>query len=188
MRATLRLLATAQKAKFLTPGAPTGLTGLFTHPAPRSALIYLYSKTLDRLAKLPEESVYRTATEALTKQRLQIVQSVVPEGFEAWQKKVAETVKAHPEVFAAGGGYDKGRNVAETFGGKTFVSSSARKTFDDRTTEWDGEVVVSNLEGTRTDAEKTADLKGLEEERPLEETKRVELDEEPPLTAEQYGL
>ncbi|KAG9622147.1 hypothetical protein KCU64_g20939, partial [Aureobasidium melanogenum] len=65
MRASSRLLA--QASRFLTPGAPTGLTGVLTHAAPRSTLLYLYNSTLDKLKQFPEHSVYRQSTEALTK-------------------------------------------------------------------------------------------------------------------------
>jgi hypothetical protein len=86
MRPSSRLLATA--ARYLTPHAPTGIAGLKTHPAPRSALIYFYSKTLEKLGEFPASSAYRKATEALTKQRLAVVESVKPEGYEAWVEKV----------------------------------------------------------------------------------------------------
>lgn len=188
MRATLRLLASVKPAKYLEPGAPTGLTGVFTHPAPRSALIYLYSSTLEKLKKLPQESVYRTATEALTKQRLQIVESVVPEGFAEWQAKVKKVVDENPDVFttpAGGVGYMGGMHVREALGGNVFVTSTPAKVHDELTDEWDGEKVTNGeLEGTRTEKERASQA-DLAEDRPMEETKKVELDEEPRLTADQ---
>ncbi|CAN3375230.1 hypothetical protein DIURU_001068 [Diutina rugosa] len=57
-------------------GYPTGLTGLYQHPNPRPALIALYNHTLDFLkTEFPSNSVYRQSVEALTKNRLQIVES-----------------------------------------------------------------------------------------------------------------
>lgn len=57
-------------------GYPTGLTGLYQHPNPRPALIALYNHTLDFLkTEFPANSVYRQSVEALTKNRLQIVES-----------------------------------------------------------------------------------------------------------------
>lgn len=183
MRASLRLLA---QAKYLTPGAPTGLTGLFTHPAPRSALVYLYSATLDKLAALPKESVYRTATEALTKQRLAIVESVKPEGFDAWQQRVAKVVEQHPDVFAKNGTYKKGKHVAETFAGRLIVTSRNDRVVDVLEDEWDGEKQTEGeLEGARTLKERMSQ-QDLGDKRPEEEQKTVNLEPEPMLTAEQY--
>ncbi|CUM45474.1 uncharacterized protein AC631_02052 [Debaryomyces fabryi] len=56
-------------------GNPTGLTGIYQHPNPRPALIALYNHTLTVLdKKFPKESVYKQSIEALTKNRLKIVQ------------------------------------------------------------------------------------------------------------------
>ncbi|CAD0043590.1 unnamed protein product [Aureobasidium pullulans] len=76
MRPSTRLLA--QATRYLTPGAPTGLTGL---------------------KQFPEHSVYRQSVEALTKHRLSIVESVKPEGLEEWQSRVRSVVEAHPNAF-----------------------------------------------------------------------------------------
>jgi NADH dehydrogenase (ubiquinone) 1 alpha subcomplex subunit 5 len=97
MRPSSRVLA--QAARLLTPGAPTGLTGVLTHAAPRSTLLYLYNSTLDKLKQFPEHSVYRQSVEALTKHRLSIVESVKPEGLEEWQARVKSVVEAHPNAF-----------------------------------------------------------------------------------------
>ncbi|KAI4751328.1 hypothetical protein E4T44_14876, partial [Aureobasidium sp. EXF-8845] len=97
MRPSSRLLANA--SRLLTPGAPTGLTGVLTHAAPRSTLLYLYNSTLDKLKQFPEHSVYRQSVEALTKHRLSIVESVKPEGLEEWQARVKSVVEAHPNAF-----------------------------------------------------------------------------------------
>ncbi|OJD15564.1 hypothetical protein AJ78_04187 [Emergomyces pasteurianus Ep9510] len=98
MRSTLRLLADVKSARFLQPHAPTGLTGLTTHPRPRQALLILYTTTLNKLQSIPESSVYRQATEALTKHRLKIVESTKPPGYEKWQQEVQQQAAANPEL------------------------------------------------------------------------------------------
>ena len=100
MRSTTRLLASVQRSsKFLEPYAPTGLTGLLTHPSPRGTLLYLYSSTLEKLKEFPEHSVYRQSAEALTKHRMAILESIKPAGLEEWQKRVQPVVEKHPEAF-----------------------------------------------------------------------------------------
>ncbi|KAF2219636.1 putative NADH-ubiquinone oxidoreductase 299 kDa subunit [Elsinoe ampelina] len=99
MRATGILRAVARSGQFLEAGAPTGLTGLLTHASPRSSLIYIYSNTLDKLKQLPESSVYRQSTEALTKHRLNIIESTKPAGLSEWQERVRKTIEAHPQAF-----------------------------------------------------------------------------------------
>lgn len=100
MRSTLRLLANVKSAKYLEPFTPTGLTGISTHPSPRPTLIYLYTSVLQKLRTFPESSVYRQSTEAITRQRLEIVESAKPPGFDAWLERVRKTVGAEPERFA----------------------------------------------------------------------------------------
>jgi NADH dehydrogenase (ubiquinone) 1 alpha subcomplex subunit 5 len=57
-------------------GAPTGITGINTHPNPRPALVSLYKATLDELAsQFPKESVYRQSVENLTQARLAVVEA-----------------------------------------------------------------------------------------------------------------
>ncbi|KAK4499381.1 hypothetical protein PRZ48_009895 [Zasmidium cellare] len=100
MRAAFRLLASVQKSsQFLEAGAPTGLTGLFTHASPRTALLYTYHSTLEKLKQFPEHSVYRQSLEALTKHRMEIVESVRPAGLSEWQKRVEPLVDQHPDAF-----------------------------------------------------------------------------------------
>lgn len=56
-------------------GYPTGIAGLYQHPNPRPALTALYQRTLNVLdTKFPADSIYRQSVEALTKNRLKIVQ------------------------------------------------------------------------------------------------------------------
>ena len=57
-------------------GVPTGLAGIYKHPNPRPALVTLYNETLKTLKEnFPADSVYRQSTEALTQNRLKIVES-----------------------------------------------------------------------------------------------------------------
>ncbi|OQE31540.1 hypothetical protein PENSTE_c001G03275 [Penicillium steckii] len=100
MRSALRLLANV-KPRYLEAFAPTGLTGLVTHPNPRPTLIYLYYQTLQKLQAFPETSAYRQAAEATTRHRLKIVESKIPPGFEAWKERVDKLIAAEPERFAA---------------------------------------------------------------------------------------
>lgn len=56
-------------------GIPTGLTGLYQHPNPRPALISLYNHTLKFLnSEFPKDSVYKQSVEAMTRNRLKIVE------------------------------------------------------------------------------------------------------------------
>ncbi|EME79116.1 uncharacterized protein MYCFIDRAFT_64015 [Pseudocercospora fijiensis CIRAD86] len=114
MRAALRLLASVQRStQFLETGAPTGLTGLLTHSSPRTTLLFLYHDTLDRLKALPEHSLYRQSTEALTKHRLKILEETKPQGLEEWQKRVASVAEGNTDAFKkfptlSGDGYNIG--------------------------------------------------------------------------------
>ncbi|RAL59717.1 hypothetical protein DID88_000349 [Monilinia fructigena] len=107
MRRTLRQFAAVKPARYLEPNTPTGLTGLNTHRSPRSALLYLYSSTLD---------------------------NVVPVGYEEWAAKAKETMAAHPEVFSTPEGgihsMKEGRYVKVNAGGKVFVQTKIDKEVD----------------------------------------------------------
>ncbi|KAH0555980.1 hypothetical protein GP486_006075, partial [Trichoglossum hirsutum] len=140
MRPSTRLLAAA--ARFLEPGTPTGLTGLFTHPAPRSTLIYLYSSTLDKLRALPESSVYRRSTEALTKQRLKIVESIEPAGYKEWQERVKRQLAERAEASVApegGVALEGGGRLRAVYDNREFVATKLEPEYDEREVEWDGE-------------------------------------------------
>lgn len=100
MRSSLRLLAVAKPSRFLEPSAPTGLAGLLTHPAPRTTLIHLYNTTLSKLSALPETSLYRQSTEALTKHRLAIIEATKPDGYAEWKQRAEKQI-------AEAGGKDK---------------------------------------------------------------------------------
>ena len=53
----------------------TGITGLAVHPNPLPELVKAYETTLSTLSAIPQTSVYRQATEALVRHKLNIVQS-----------------------------------------------------------------------------------------------------------------
>lgn len=173
MRNTLRLLAAVKPGRYLEAGNPTGLTGLFTHPAPRSTLLYLYGATLDKLKAFPDHSVYRQSTEALTKHRMKIIESIKPEGYDEWAKKAAEKMEKYPEAFQPGGSY-----VHKSAGGQDFVSPEDNE-FEDQ--EW------TSLEGTRSSEEKAAEVALLRKGRRQDYSKVVNWEPEPPLEASQIS-
>lgn len=189
MRRTSRLLASVKPARYLEANTPTGLTGLLTHPAPRSTLIYLYSSTLEKLKKLPEDSVYRQSTEALTKERLKIITSAVPAGYAEWAAKAKQTIAEHPEVFntpEGGVDHDGGRHMKAVIDGKVFVTTKIDGERSDDSEEWNGEADMGpELEGTRSAAERKSQTT-LGMKRPGEDEKTVAWDPEPPLNADQY--
>jgi len=176
MRPALRLLAKVKPGRYLEAYSNTGLTGLFTHPAPRPTLIHLYRNTLDKLKELPKSSVYRQSTEALTKHRLKIVESVKPEGFEAWEEKTKEFIAKDPNVaLQAEKDYVSYQNL----------EYSNPKDIKD---EWDGDVVAAAQEGGysgRTKYETDEMRKHLENTKRRNEQTDIPWDPEPALTADQ---
>lgn len=70
----------------------TNITGVEVHPSPLSALKKTYQSTLNLIAALPEESVYRNATVAVTKHRLAVVNDVMSS--EAKQGRSADSEEA----------------------------------------------------------------------------------------------
>lgn len=54
----------------------TNIAGITVHPAPLTALLKTYDSTLSILKTLPEDSVYRQATTAVTQHRLSVLQSI----------------------------------------------------------------------------------------------------------------
>ncbi|CAG8952392.1 hypothetical protein HYFRA_00001139 [Hymenoscyphus fraxineus] len=180
MRRTFRQLAAVKPSAYLEPNTPTGLTGLNTHPSPRSTLLYLYSRTLDKLSEFPESSLYRQSAEAVTKHRLSIVKSVVPEGLEAWRESAKKIMEARPESFVAedniGGNVVSliGKMTKEKHGGSVFVTSKPEAVPgpDD---EWDGEAAIKG--GVEVGAYMKYETGG----------QKITLPEEPILTAEQVG-
>lgn len=127
MKNTTRLFATVKSEKFLTAGQPTGLTGLLTHPAPRSQLLYLYSSTLSKLSQIPAHSVYRQSAEAITKHRLSVVEATKPVGYEEWAQRAQKYISENPKVFG------EGPEV-----GKVFVQANMSREKDKLDVEWDG--------------------------------------------------
>lgn len=181
MRAASRLLASVKPGQFLEAGTPTGLTGLLTHNSPRSALLYLYNSTLDKLQHIPESSVYRQSTEALTRHRLKIIEAAKPPGWDEWSLKIQEQIAADP----------KGFNAKQTSVG-TMLSVASREDIDPTTmaAEWDGEHVGKAFpEGIRTQAARhlfIAQLAGTKDYDPERANTKLKLDDEPQLTAEVY--
>ncbi|OJJ46690.1 hypothetical protein ASPZODRAFT_132804 [Penicilliopsis zonata CBS 506.65] len=146
MRSTLRLLASVKPARYLEPFAPTGLTGLPTHPSPRPTLIYLYTTTLQKLKSFPESSAYRQSVEALTRRRLEIIESTKPPGFEAWLERVKKTVGAEPERFESLRRADGSYAAAQVEDGNDHP----------RGQEWDGEAIEALTEGPARTPEEEA--------------------------------
>jgi len=189
MRRTFRQLAAVKPSRYLESGAPTGLTGLFTHPSPRSSLIYLYSSTLDKLFQFPESSLYRQSTEALTKHRLSIISASVPEGHTEWSEKTKKIVAEHPEVFNTPEGgvpHEGDKYVKVTKSGRSFVISKQEKVIDDTRDEWDSEEdTVGFSHGGVSEAEEAMGQAPVNPMRPGSDEKTVVLDPEPQLTADQ---
>jgi hypothetical protein len=178
MRASLRLLAKVKPGTFLEANTPTGLTGLTTHPAPRPALILTYRQTLEKLQQLPASSVYRQSTEALTKQRLSIVESTKPAGYEEWLSRVQKQISASPEAYKSMKGPDG-----------TYAHGRIPK---ERSDVWDGIVTRSSALDTGNFTEQAALERGrrIQEEVEIADKPEVptvdDLETEPPLDAAQY--
>lgn len=183
MRRSSRLLATVKSAsRFLETDAPTGLTGLSNHPAPRPALLQTYSRTLGLLNRLPTSSVYRQSCEALTKHRAKIVEETVPEGYEAWHERVKKQIEASP---AAYGKYLGDNGV--------FMYAAAGEV---KAIPWDGEVnkKSARTEGSNTYTDAESKTKEVEKEaQAIEQADKEgtlptvdDLEPEPPLTRDQY--
>lgn len=180
MRPALRLFANVKAARYLEPFAPTGLTGLVTHPSPRSTLIFLYTQTLEKLKQFPESSAYRQSVEALTRHRLQIVESSKPPGFDEWLQRVKKVVAENPEQFA------KARLANGTFAGiqqdDIYGGTKAK--------EWDG-AVGPITEGPSRTPEEVAQWEAIIEDASKPESpsdfheETINWESEPSLEAEQ---
>lgn len=181
MRATLRLLANV-KPRYLEPFTPTGITGLVTHPSPRPTLIYLYRSTLSKLSEFPESSVYRQSTEALTRQRLQIVESTKPPGYDEWLERVKKTVGAEPERFAS----------LRVEDGSYAAKQESDGSDNLRGEDWDGESLEATTEGPhRTPEQEERMAKDIEESTSEAHAsdfymKSMKWENEPALEADQY--
>lgn len=182
MRNAVRLFASVKPARFLEAGNPTGLTGLYTHPTPRSTLIYLYNSTLDKLKGLPEHSVYRQSTEAVTRHRLKIVDSIIPNGYADWLKRAEKKIEENAALFD---GRRPGPHSISERGGQLFVTTIGKEEEDERVEEWDGEKVsTGTLEGTRTPEERKGQKHIAQEEGSVDDSGFV-WEPEPPLEASQ---
>ncbi|KAL8767401.1 MAG: hypothetical protein Q9209_006091 [Squamulea sp. 1 TL-2023] len=176
MKSTSRLFAVVKSERFLTPGNPTGLTGLLTHPAPRSQLIYLYSSTLDKLSRLPEHSVYRQSVEAITKQRLSIIKGFKPPGYEEWAQRAKQKIQEHPNVFG------KDRDPSSIF-----MSAQLTQEKDERDIVWDNRKEPAALEGTRTAEERRRQSGVMARAAVTPDADIVQWENEPPLEASQIA-
>ena len=177
---TTRFFATVKSAaKYLEAGTPTGLTGLITHPCPRPALLYTYRTTLDRLAQLPANSVYRQSVEALTKQRMSVVESQKPAGYDEWLGRITKQLEAHPDAY---------KQYVEKDG-----TLNARMITSRGSVIWDGQHKRGDFlsEGANSQREADAKAAAVEEEvrevdSPSEEQPTLmDLETEPALDSEQ---
>jgi len=179
MRGTARLYAVVSQSapRTLKPGAPTGLTGLLTHPAPRSTLIYLYSSTLSKLQQIPESSVYRQATEALTRKRLDIIKAVKPPGFDIWNEEVQHHLNEIENEYGEG---------KLTFEGQRFVLGQMYTEHkDSRETEYGGNTPFQILEGPVSQEMRDAEKIRFENWLKQSESERPSIKPEPLLTVDQ---
>ncbi|KAJ4319124.1 hypothetical protein N0V94_004085 [Neodidymelliopsis sp. IMI 364377] len=153
MRAASRLFAAVKPGQFLEAGAPTGLTGLVTHPSPRSTLLHHYNGTLEKLKQIPESSVYRQSTEALTRHRLKVVEESKPKGWDAWQEKILSQIAEDPEHF---------HTIQSAAGIAVVLPKVQNVDFgQNRAAEWDGERAQSFPEGIKSQKERRKDIKAM---------------------------
>lgn len=181
MRSSLRLLA-----RYLEPGLPTGLTGLLTHATPRSTLLALYRTTLSKLEKLPEASLYRQSSEAVTKSRLSSVESTVPAGYEEWVSKARKVIADNPDKFwLAGDEVSKPGMRTVHIEGATYLTPEKHVPGDVRSEEWNAEPDAGvALEGQRSAKEKEEMVRS-EQTKAQQITPVTSLPDEPQLTADQ---
>ena len=180
MRTTVRLLAKVQPSvKVLEANAPTGLTGLLTHPHPRPALIYTYQAILSKLKSIPESSVYRQSTEATTRSRLKIVEATKPAGYEAWAARVKAEIAKNPDAY---------KHVRSVDGSLAFSQLDEVEGSD--IGSWDGKPKEPLPEGAYSEA--AANMKGQavqadeEVEAAVAGPEPSDLEHEPALDADQY--
>ncbi|KAI1779709.1 ETC complex I subunit conserved region-domain-containing protein [Hypoxylon cercidicola] len=192
MRGTFRLFAAVKPARYLTAGSPTGLTGLYTHSSPRSTLLYLYSRTLEKLQPFPESSLYRQSVEALTKHRMSIVEAASPPGYDEWAAKARQIVEANPRVFSVTTSASSARPAERATvlqvesGGRLFVHRTDPVHEDERVEEWDGEHDDGpNAEGLRGPEERQEHELLFTRESNDRPDKQIPWEREPQLTADQ---
>lgn len=175
----MRMLASVKPERFLEAGNPTGLTGLFTHPSPRSTLLYLYSATLEKLKAFPEHSVYRQSTEALTKHRHNVVDSVKPPGYNEWTKRAEEKVAEFSSVLMDQG---QSRHRLDTIGESIYVITEHPRETDEREIEWDGEEESSS----RRSDPSAGTVNRRSQRHNRSNVDEIDWEPEPPLEASQY--
>ncbi|KAI1277102.1 ETC complex I subunit conserved region-domain-containing protein [Xylaria sp. FL0933] len=189
MRRTLRLLANVKPARYLEAGNPTGLTGLYTHSSPRSSLLFLYSRTLEKLQKFPESSLYRKSVEAQTKHRIAILEAAEPPGYKEWAQRAQKIIKENPEQFniATSAKVDGARAIKVSSGGSIFVHRTDPQPEDIRYEEWDGERDEGpGSEGLRGPEEREhPSLTAAYDRKPLETPDKIQWESEPQMTADQ---
>lgn len=176
MRASLRLLATLQKTQYLEAGTPTGITGLLTANSPRSQLLWLYNSTLDKLKSFPDHSVYRQSTEALTRHRMNIIESIRPEGLDAWQSRVAHLVNEHPAAFKRIEG-QHGSNIVYAPSQDTTQTVDQRIKADYKS--------KPNLEGPQNEEDVATRGQQMSKDLVAEDATALMVEPEPPLTTTQ---
>ncbi|KAK0388692.1 hypothetical protein NLU13_4935 [Sarocladium strictum] len=197
MRPSTRLLA-----RYLEAGQPTGLTGLWTHRSPRSTLLYLYDKTLEKLQAVPETSLYRQSVEAVTKHRLELVKQYTPPGHAEWAAKASELIKNNSNFRVASGRKDGSEARTVKIGDRVFIVGSKHEPGDIRYEEWDGEEPTENA-GPQLTPEQRKEIEAkvgkefaeefIQKLAPVEdaetsaETELIDFPEEPQLTAEQIS-
>ena len=85
---------------FLLKGS-TKIAGLVVHPHPLPSLHQLYTRTLHALESLPPSYVYRTATEAMTRQRLSLLEKAMSDrnlGFTDERRDLPGATEAQEQV------------------------------------------------------------------------------------------
>lgn len=182
MRSSKRLYATVKSAaRYLEPNTPTGLTGLSTHPTPRPTLLLTYNQTLEKLRQLPSSSIYRQSCEALTKQRLAIVENTKPPGYDEWLARVQKVIDSNPDAykkFKATGAFVQEELTFEgkpTWDGK-YTRRDARKEGSNTETEAGQKVTAVQQDVDKIDKEESEGVA----------PQLIHLEAEPALTAEQY--
>ncbi|KAN0061306.1 hypothetical protein ACQY0O_006152 [Thecaphora frezii] len=97
LASSARAFAATSSATRLSPRlkATTGVTGVDVHPSPLTALSETYSKTLSLLSTLPESSVYRQSTTALTQHHLDVINDALQQqkGNESNPQKIEEIIE-----------------------------------------------------------------------------------------------
>lgn len=133
--------------------------------------------------------MYRQSVEAVTTHRMAIVEKTVPVGYSEWAARAKELIAKNKDQFLVSSGAVDG-SAARTvkLGDRIFIVGTKHRDIDSRVEEWDGEADDGGeLEGARTPAER-ADQVIWAERKPLHDHEKVEWEDEPQLTADQYVI